>query len=203
MPCLSSSAASDLKESIRVSNAESQLALPLAMTTIFGSSVICSPKGSAVWTGAGGGVGGVWAVEGMSAGDLVSAGGGAGVAVGPGAGAAGALAAGGVAGGVADWGDCASASQKLTEIAAIGTSATVARRNERANFIRYSPEDLIWAVSARRSRSTSKDANVEPVDANTRARRSSHERYFIGYPSSRKAGRHRFAALANPPSFAI
>src|ERR1700738_2436779 len=115
MPCLSSSAASDLKESIRVSNAESQLALPLAMTTIFGSSVICSPKGSAVWTGAGGGVGGVWAVEGMSAGDLVSA------------------------GGVADGGDCASASQKLSEIAAIGTSATVARRNERGNFIRYSP----------------------------------------------------------------
>src|ERR1700738_1008643 len=114
MPCLSSSAASDLKESIRVSNAESQLALPLAMTTIFGSSVICSPKGSAVWTGAGGGVGGVWAGEGMSAGHLVS-------------------------GGVADWGDCASASQKLSEIAAIGTSATVARRNERGNFIRYSP----------------------------------------------------------------
>src|SRR3984893_8015926 len=138
MPCLSSRADSDLKESFRESNAEAQLALPLAMTTIFGSSVICSPKGSAARACAGAG-GGAWAVEGMSAGDLVSAGGGAGVAVGPGAGAAGALAAGGVAGGGADWGDCGSAAQKLSEIAAIGTSATVARRNERGNFIRYSP----------------------------------------------------------------
>src|SRR4051794_23345607 len=53
MPCLSSNADSDLKESIRLSNAESQLALPLRTTTIFGSSVICSPNGSAVCTGAG------------------------------------------------------------------------------------------------------------------------------------------------------
>src|SRR5258706_4371218 len=58
MPCLSSKADSDLNESIRVSNAESQLALPFMMTTVFGASVICSPNGSAVWTGAaaGGGV---------------------------------------------------------------------------------------------------------------------------------------------------
>ena len=48
MPCLSSSAVSVLNESIRVSNAESQLAVPLMMTTFLGSSVICSPKGSAV-----------------------------------------------------------------------------------------------------------------------------------------------------------
>ena len=52
MPCLSSSAFSDLNASIRVSKAESQLALPLAITTFFASSVISSPKGSAVCTGA-------------------------------------------------------------------------------------------------------------------------------------------------------
>src|SRR5450432_1332905 len=68
MPCLSSSAVSALNESIRVSNAVSQLALPLAMTTFFGSSVIGSPKGSAVWTGEAG------------AGVCAAAGGGAGLA---------------------------------------------------------------------------------------------------------------------------
>src|SRR5262245_29566274 len=64
MPCLSSSAVSALKESIRVSNAESQFALPLMVTTFFGSSVVGSPKGSAVCTAAGGGVAGVWAAAG-------------------------------------------------------------------------------------------------------------------------------------------
>src|SRR5258708_35702372 len=58
MPCLSRNADKDLSESISVSNAESQLALPFTMTTVFGASVICSPKGSAVWTGAAGGGGG-------------------------------------------------------------------------------------------------------------------------------------------------
>src|SRR5216683_2721758 len=99
MPCLSSNADSDLKESIRVSNAESQLALPFTMTTVFGASVICSPNGSAVWTGAvaaggvagvpaaAGGVGG--AAEGLAAGAGVAGGGGAGVAAAPGAGVAG------------------------------------------------------------------------------------------------------------------
>ena len=53
MPCLSSNADSVLNDSIRVSNAESQLALPLMITTFLGVSVISSPKGSAVWTGAG------------------------------------------------------------------------------------------------------------------------------------------------------
>src|ERR1700710_1837169 len=116
MPCLSSKAVSDLKDSIRVSNAESQLALPLAITTVFGSSVICSPKGSAVWTGAAaGGVAGVCAAEGVSAGDLVSAGGGAGVADGVGDGVG--LAAGA---GVAAGGDCARALPTPSEIAAIG-----------------------------------------------------------------------------------
>src|SRR5258706_14610317 len=63
MPCLSSNAESALNESIRVSNAESQLALPLMTTTVFGVSVISSPNGSAVWTGAvaGGRIGGVFA----------------------------------------------------------------------------------------------------------------------------------------------
>src|SRR5258708_39039071 len=88
MPCLSSKADSDLNESIRVSNAESQLALPFMMTTVFGASVICSPNGSAAWTGAaaGGGVagvsaaagGGVGAAEGLAAGAGVAGGGGAG-----------------------------------------------------------------------------------------------------------------------------
>ena len=66
MPCLSSSADSDLNESIRVSNAESQLALPLRTTTVFGASVISSPKGSAVCTGAAaaGGAAGVSAAAG-------------------------------------------------------------------------------------------------------------------------------------------
>src|SRR5882672_6353461 len=111
MPSLSRNADRDLSESIRVSNAESQLALPFTMTTVFGASVICSPKGSAVWTGAaaGGGVAGVsaaaggvaGAAEGLAAGAGVAVGAGAGVADAAGAGVSGALAAGG--------GDCASA----------------------------------------------------------------------------------------------
>src|ERR1700694_894947 len=107
MPCLSSKADSDLKESIRVSNAESQLALPFMMTTVFGASVICSPNGSAAWTGAaaGGGVAGVsaaaggvvGAAEGLAAGAGVVVGAGAGVAGAAGAGGGGALTAGGAA----------------------------------------------------------------------------------------------------------
>src|ERR1700712_1184407 len=88
MPCLSSSAVRALNDSIRVSNAPSQLAVPFMTTTFLGSSENGSPKGSAVWTGAIGGGAGVWATEGVSAGDLVSAGGGTGVAEGAGAGAA-------------------------------------------------------------------------------------------------------------------
>src|SRR6266702_7730007 len=120
-PCLSSSAVSALNDSIRASNAESQLALPFIMTTFFGSSENCSPKGSAVWTGAAGGGGaGVWAAEGVSAGDLVSAGGGAGVAEGAGLGDAEGEAAG--------VGDCASVGPASAS-AANGASATrVARK---------------------------------------------------------------------------
>src|SRR5260370_42295999 len=75
MPCWSSSAVRVLNDSIRVSKAASQLAVPFMTTTFLGSSVNCSPKGSAVWTGAIGGGAGVWAAAGVSAGDLVSAGG--------------------------------------------------------------------------------------------------------------------------------
>src|SRR5215475_1256208 len=88
MPCLSRNAVSTLKESINVSNAESQLALPRWMTTFFGSRVIGSPKGSAAWTGAvelgaccaapgaGEGVG-----DGLAAGSGIGLGAGAGLAV--------------------------------------------------------------------------------------------------------------------------
>src|SRR5450631_4222120 len=148
MPCLSSSADSVLNESTRVSNAESQLALPLTMTTVFGASVISSPKGSAVWTGAaaGGGAAGVsaaagGAAEGLGAGVADAAGAGvadasgAGVAEAAGAGVAGALAAGGAA----DGGDCASALPRPDQIAAAGISASRASRKEQGKFIRYSP----------------------------------------------------------------
>src|SRR5216683_3968600 len=142
MPCLSSNADSDLKESIRVSNAESQLALPFMMTTVFGASMICSPNGSAVWSGAaaGGGVAGVSAAAGGVVGAAEGPAAGAGVAVGGGAGVAGAPGAVVVtAGGAAGGGDCASALPRPSEIAAAGTSATMARRKERGKFIQYSP----------------------------------------------------------------
>ncbi len=114
-----------------MSNAESQLALPLMTTTVFGVSVISSPNGSAVWTGAaaGGGVAGVSVVAGGvpgAAGELapgagVAGCGGAGVADGAGAGGAGVLTAGGTGGGV-----CASTLPSPSEIAAAGTSAMMA-----------------------------------------------------------------------------
>src|SRR6266700_2900457 len=92
MPCLSSSVLSTLKESIRVSNALSQLAVPLTIRTFLDSSVMDSPKGSAVWTLAAGGC--------AAGGD-----GGAGVALAAGAGLAGAAGAGlaeGAGAGLAD-----------------------------------------------------------------------------------------------------
>src|SRR5688572_15288766 len=99
MPCLSSSVASALKESIRVSNAASQVAVPFMITTFFGASVNSSPKGSAVWTRGGGGGGeGDWAVEGASAGDLVAAGGGGGATDAAGGGVGDATGAGEAAG---------------------------------------------------------------------------------------------------------
>src|SRR6516165_1346614 len=119
MPCLSSSALSPLKESIKVSNAESQLALPLAITTFFASSVIASPKGSAVWTVAEGA--GVCAVGGGAAG--------AGEGFTGGAGQAG--------------GCCATTAPPESSIAAAGISAARARQRKQAKFIQYSP----WGVS--------------------------------------------------------
>src|SRR5262245_39378898 len=124
MPCLSSSAFSALKESIRVSNAESQFALPLMVTTFFASSVTGSPKGSAACTAAGGGVAGVWAAAGGidGAGDGLAEGLGAGEAsefgLGAGAGAGDAAGAGVAVGEAAGAGDCASAAP-IGRVAAI------------------------------------------------------------------------------------
>src|SRR6476661_995967 len=139
MPCFSSNPDSALKESIRVSNAESQLAVPLSMTTVFGVNVISSPKGSAVCTGAAaaGGVAGVSAVAGggTGAGEGLATGAGvvAGAGVADGAGGAGAGVAGAaVVGGVAGGGDCASTLPM--PIAPIGTSAIRARRKQRGKF---------------------------------------------------------------------
>ena len=139
---------SALNESIRVSNAASQVAVPFMMTTFFGASVNSSPKGSAVWTLAAGGGGGEgdWAVDGASAGDLVSAGGGTGATDAAGAGVGDAAGAGdaagdadGLAAGEADGaGDCARAAPP-SAMATIGTSATVAARNVLIMFIRVSP----------------------------------------------------------------
>src|SRR5215475_15657350 len=92
MFCLESSAFSDLNESIRVSNAESQLALPLAMTTFLASSVIGSPKGSAVCTVADGAGVGACAADGE--GDAVGLAAGAGEALAAGDGLAEALGTG-------------------------------------------------------------------------------------------------------------
>src|SRR4051794_12458029 len=107
MPCFSSSAVTFLNASISVSNAESQLALPLRMTAVFGVSVISSPNGSAVCAGAtaGGAAAGVSAAGGGVAGAGVAGAAGAGVAAAgvSGVGVAGAVTAGGVAG------DCAGA----------------------------------------------------------------------------------------------
>src|SRR5262249_8731172 len=117
MPCLSSSAFSALNESIRVSNAESQLAWPLATTTFLASNVIDSPKGSAVCTGAAGA--GVCATDGEGegladgAGDVEAAGAGL-------AGAAGAGLADADGEGVGCWA-CALATP--SQIAAAGINA--------------------------------------------------------------------------------
>src|SRR3954452_17284492 len=99
MPCLSSSVFSALKASISVSKAESQLAVPLTITTFLGSSVVSCPNGSAVCTGAG-----VAAAAGGGAGlgEALAAGEGAGDAAGDIEGLGEALAAGeGVATGAA------------------------------------------------------------------------------------------------------
>src|SRR5579883_58326 len=159
MPCFSSIAFNDFSDSTSVSKAESQLALPLATTTFFASSLISWPKGSAVCTVAAGGgfcaaAGGVdGAGDPLGAGEALAAGvglaAGAGLALAAGAGLdAGAGLALGAGEGLADTsgdGDgeaaCASASlaPRLAENAsAAGANAARARRNIR-KFIRYSP----------------------------------------------------------------
>src|SRR6195952_1465340 len=201
MPCLSSSADSVLNDSIRVSKAESQLAVPLSMTTVFGVSVISSPNGSAVWTGAvaAGGAAGVSAAagggtgagDGLACGAGVAVGAGVGVADGAGAGVSGALAAGGVAGG----GDCA----RTLPMPIVGTSATRAKRKQRSKFIGYSPGPR---ASRRASAGVcrfigegvailTRRCGVRPIiDTSWR---SPHGRGFD----------HRFTTLANPPLLAI
>src|SRR5215469_10824190 len=82
MFCLVSRAFSDLNESISVSNAESQLAVPLAMMTFLASSVIDSPKGSAVCTVADGA--GACAADGEGGAEGLAAGAGASLAAGDG-----------------------------------------------------------------------------------------------------------------------
>src|SRR5260221_11575161 len=147
MPCLSSRAVSALNESIRVSNAASQLAVPFMTTTFLDSSANGSPNGSAVWTvAAGGGAAGVCAVAGGGDGAADGLATGAGVAAGAdvadvagggvaaGVAAAGAEAAGagvgcGVGGGVAA-GACAKATP-LSASAATDISAARAERNLR------------------------------------------------------------------------
>src|SRR5712672_1746926 len=125
MPCLSSRLTIFLKESISVSNAVSQLALPLRTTAVFGVRVVSSPNGSAVWTGAGAGVAGASAAGGGVAG--------AGVAGAAGAGATGAAVSGAGVAGVGVAGDCASAGAEISASAIVKTGA---RRKKRRVFIR-------------------------------------------------------------------
>src|SRR6516165_1497135 len=84
MFCLASRAFSDLNESISVSNAESQLAVPLAMTTFLASSVTGSPKGSAACTVADGAGVGACAADGEGDADGLAAGAGEALAAGAG-----------------------------------------------------------------------------------------------------------------------
>src|SRR5216683_767337 len=150
MPCLSSCAVSTLNDSTRVSNAASQLALPLTMMTFFGSSVIGSPKGSAVWTGAAG------------AGVCAAAGGGEGVAAGLAdgfaAGAGLALGAGlaETAGAGVAAGDCASAAPHPREtttgrisVARPTLDAPTPRKAKRKlrKFMGYSPGPCLMSRS--------------------------------------------------------
>src|SRR5206468_1380974 len=155
MPCFPSSAVSALNESIRVSKALSQLAVPFMTTTFLLSSENGSPKGSAVWTGAGAGGAGVGvacaADGGVSAGDLVSAGGGTGAVLGAGAGTAdGAglgIADGAGAGEAAGAGDCACAVPPSA--ATVSATSTIRKGWER--FIRFSIVPMLRRVPPRRA----------------------------------------------------
>src|SRR3954454_22914973 len=156
MPCLSSSVFSALKASISVSKAESQLAVPLTITTFLGSSVVSCPNGSAVCTGAGvaaaagGGAGlgealaaGEGEVAGDAAGDVEGLG--EAPAAGEGVATGAALAAGegeadGAGEGLADaagagLGVWASVADRPNDKAAAGISAAKARRRNLNIFI--------------------------------------------------------------------
>src|SRR5262245_43382917 len=167
MPCLSSSAVSVLKESISVSNAASQFALPLMVTTFLASSVIGSPKGSAACT-AGGGVAGVCAAaggadgagEGLAEEVGLAEGAGAGEAWGAGLGAGSGLGeadgAGVAVGEAAGAGDCAIA-------APIGTAAAIMP----ARIRRKARERCISEVSMSQGGSVSRSARGSRNSPNT------------------------------------
>src|SRR4029077_17674495 len=129
MPCLSRNVDTVFKDSSSVSNAVSQLAVPLTRTTVFGVSVISSPKGSAVRTGAGPPGGGAGVAEAAGVGEEAGAGvaeAAGGVTVGLADGFGGGVGeAGAEAAGAEGVGDCASAVAKFSEIAATGTNATM------------------------------------------------------------------------------
>jgi hypothetical protein len=144
MPCLSRNAERVFRDSSSVSNAVSQLAVPLTRITVFGVSVISSPKGSAVRTGAGSPDGGVGVAEAAGVGEeagagVVAAAGGVTVGLADGFGTGAGEAAGAGAAGADGVGDCASTVARFNEIAATGTNATMARRKGRGQLIRYSP----------------------------------------------------------------
>jgi hypothetical protein len=125
------------------------LALPLATSTFFGSSVNSSPKGSAVWTGAaGGGAAAAGGAAGLGEGDGEAPASGAGLAAGTGeALTAGAEGAGeGLAetagDGLGDWASAleSKAADKPSEMAAAGISAAKVQRKRR--FILFSPRPI-------------------------------------------------------------
>jgi hypothetical protein len=125
-----------LNESIRVSNAASQLAVPFRTTTFLGSSVNGSPKGSAAWTVAAGGAG---EADGLATGPGVAAG--AGVAEAAGAGTGEGLADGEAEGA----GDCA-CKVPPDAMSAIGISAAMAKWKRLIRFI------LAFSIHPERSR---------------------------------------------------
>jgi hypothetical protein len=160
MLCLSRKPERIFNELTNDSKAESQSALPLRATTIFGVRVISSPNGSAACAFCSGVTGGVCAAAGGLAGDW-AAGGGAGVAAGADDEAGGGVGAGVVGAGVVGAGagdevegDCARLGlirlrlMRLGSMrpglssraiaAAAGTSVISARWGKRARFIQFS-----------------------------------------------------------------
>src|SRR3954447_22509048 len=191
IPCLSSSVFSALKASISVSKAESQLAVPLTITTFLDSSVASWPKGSAVCTGAGvaaaagGGAAGLG--EALAAGEDDVAGDieGLGEALAAGVATGAALAAGegeadGAGDGLADaagagLGVWASVADRPNDKAAAGISAAKARRRNLNIFIL--PNSLsAKALHPRSLNPAACPGSRELRRSNTRAPNSSHDR---------------------------